>query len=142
MENDSGITEGLIQDILKNVKLVLGISDTSKDDLLTLYINMMCNNILILTNRRVFVKELKYVVINLVVDKFDTNNARNIEDIQTIQSMSEYDRTVNFGVSDILRARLNALAQKQLEENQTLINRYKLLYRVNLQPKKVGELDE
>lgn len=128
---DNGITQELIIDILNNVKIILGINDTEKDELLTLYINIICNNILIATNRRKFVKELKYVVINLVIDKFDENNARNIEDIQTIQSMSEYDRSVNFGVSDILKSRLNAIATKQLEENQKLINRYKLLYRVD-----------
>ena len=128
---DNGITQELITDILNNVKLILGIEDTSKDALLTLYINIICNNILIATNRRIFKKELKYVVINLVVDKFDENNARNTEDIQTIQSMSEYDRSVNFGVNDILKARLNAIAIKQLDENEKLINRYKLLYRVD-----------
>ena len=128
---DNGITQELITDILNSVKIILGIKDTEKDELLTLYINIICNNILIATNRRKFVKELKYVVINLVIDKFDENNARNIEDIQTIQSMSEYDRSVNFGVSDILKSRLNAIATKQLEENQKLINRYKLLYRVD-----------
>ena len=128
---DNRITQELITDILNNVKIILGINDTEKDELLTLYINIICNNILIATNRRKFVKELKYVVINLVIDKFDENNARNIEDIQTIQSMSEYDRSVNFGVSDILKSRLNAIATKQLEENQKLINRYKLLYRVD-----------
>lgn len=128
---DNGITQELITDILNNVKIILGINNTEKDELLTLYINIICNNILIATNRRKFVKELKYVVINLVIDKFDENNARNIEDIQTIQSMSEYDRSVNFGVSDILKSRLNAIATKQLEENQKLINRYKLLYRVD-----------
>lgn len=128
---DNGITQELITDILNNVKIILGINDTEKDELLTLYINIICNNILIATNRRKFVKELKYVVINLVIDKFDENNTRNIEDIQTIQSMSEYDRSVNFGVSDILKSRLNAIATKQLEENQKLINRYKLLYRVD-----------
>ena len=128
---DNGITQELITDILNNVKILLGLEDTSKDTLLTLYITILCNNILIKTNRRVFPKQLKYVVINLTVDMFDMNNSRNIEDIQTIQSMSEYDRSVNFGVSDILKARLNAIAIKQLDENEKLINRYKLLYRVD-----------
>ena len=43
--------------------------------------------------------------------------------------MSEYDRTVNFGASSILANRLNLIAQKQLDENDMLINKFKLLYR-------------
>jgi len=101
--------------------------------LLTLYITMICRNILIKTRRRVFPRELKDVVVNLVVDKFNSNTSD--EDMQQIQSMSEYDRTVNFGVSSVTRTKLEMLARKQIEENEELIKEYRLLYRVNLPPK-------
>lgn len=128
MEDNNGITPQLIQFIVTNVKLILGITDTSEDTLLTLYATMICNNILIKTNRRVFPEDLKFVVINLVKDKFDSNNKADPE-LSTIQSMSEYDRSVSFGASDILKSRLNLIAQKQLDENESLINRYRLLYK-------------
>lgn len=126
-ENKNGITPELISDILQNVKILSGITDNSKDQLLTVYINMICNNILIKTNRRVFVPELKYVVINLVKDKYDT--IQTDADLQSVQSMSEYDRSVTFGVSEPIKYKLNLIAEKQLDENENLINKYKLLYR-------------
>lgn len=148
--NDRGITEKLIKEILENVCLILDIKepvlpenprpeqqeqyDKEKAEydntiaLLTLYIKMICNNILIKTNRRMFPPDLKYVVVNLTKDKFDSNNKSDPE-LQIIKSMSEYDRSVNFGTSDTLQTRLNLIAQKQLDENEQLINRFKLLYR-------------
>ena len=126
--NDKGITPELINDIVKNVKLILNITDSEKDTILVLYTNMICNYILIKTNRRIFPPELKYLAINLIKDKFDSNNSDNPE-LQTITSMSEYDRTVNFGASDILKSKLELIAQNQIKENEQLINRYKLLYK-------------
>lgn len=125
-ENDNGITTSLITEILNNVKL--GITDNTQDNLLILYINMICNNILVRTHRRKFVPELKYIVINLVKDKFDSNNKDN-PDLKAIQSMSEAGRSVNFGASSVTAARLNLIAQKQLDENEALIREFKLLYR-------------
>ena len=101
--------------------------------LLVLYIKMICNNILIKTRRKVFPKELKYLVVNLVVDKFNSNLPDS--DIQQIQSMTEYDRTVNFGVSSITKTKLEMIARKQLEEYDDLIKEYRLLYRVTLELK-------
>ena len=158
--NDRGITEELIKEILDNVCLILDIKepvepilpenptteqqtaydkakaeyDKEKEEydniiaLLTLYIKMICSNILIKTNRRMFPPDLKYVVINLVKDKFDSNNKSDPE-LQIIKSMSEYDRSVNFGVADTLQTRLNLIAERQLNENESLINKFKLLYK-------------
>ena len=130
-ENDKGITEELIQEILENVKLELNLTDSSKDDLLTLYIKIICNNLVIYTNRRTFVPDMKYLVVDLVKDKFDFNNSTGTgdTDIQSIQSMSEAGRSVNFGVSSTVANRLNLIAQRQIEENKLLINRFKLLYK-------------
>lgn len=105
--------------------------------LIVLYIKMICNNILIKTRRRVFPRELKDVVVNLVVDKFNSNIPDS--EIQQIQSMSEYDREVSFGVSNITRTKLEMIAKKQIEENYDLIKEYRLLYRVNLPSKEIGD---
>lgn len=125
--NDRGITPELITDILNNVKISKGIADTSKDSLLILYIKAICTNILIKTNRRMFVPDLKYIVIDLVMDKYDSLIAN--AELTSIQSMSEYDRTVTFGVSGPLQYKLNLIANKQLDDNEKLINRFRLLYK-------------
>ena len=73
---------------------------------------------------------MKYIVVDLVKDKFDLNNGNNANsDIQSVQSMSEAGRSVNFGVSNVIANRLNIIAQKQLDENMAIINKYKLLYK-------------
>ena len=77
-----------------------------------------------------FVPELKYIVVDLVKDKFDLNNGNTADsDIQSIQSMSEAGRSVNFGVPNVIANRLNIIAQKQLNDNQAIINKYRLLYK-------------
>ena len=128
MEENNGITQELINFILTNVKLMLGIEDASQDSLLTLYINIICHNFLIRVNRRVFPEKAKYLMIDLVKDKFDSNNTTDPQ-LQAIQSMSEYDRTVNFGVTSTVANKLNLIAQKQLDNNEILINKFKLLYK-------------
>lgn len=141
MDDNNGITEELIQEILANSKILLNITNTEKDNLLTLYIISLCNNILIKTNRKVFPKELKYIVANLVVDKFNFDLPD--KDLQQIQRIEEYDRQVEFQVPDVTRARLEIMAKKQLEEYDSLINKYKLLYRVTLkQEEKDGDSNE
>lgn len=144
---DRGITEELIQEILDNVCLVLNIVEPEQPEeeteeyekekaeydriieILKLYIQAICTNILIKTNRRMFIPDLKYIVCNLVVDKYTNDIGSNDSDINSIQSMSEAGRSVNFGISNALLNKLNLIAQKQIEENETLINKYKLLYK-------------
>lgn len=127
-EENNGITPKLINEILTNVKVMLGIENTQQDTLLTLYINIICNNLLVRTHRRIFPEKLKYLVIDLVKNKFDANNKDN-PDLKAIQSMSEAGRTVNFGASSVTATRLDLIAQKQLDENEALIREFKLLYR-------------
>lgn len=126
-ENKNGITDELINEILANVKLIKAITDSSKDELLTLYIKAVCNNILIKIHRRVFPEQLKYVVTDLVIDKMF--GEQSSEELKSIQSMSEFDRSVNFGVSDDILARLNIIAKKQVEENMHLIFEFRLPYK-------------
>lgn len=128
-KND-GITDELINDILKNVKLTCNILDNSKDTLLTMYIKAVCTNILIATNRRVFIPEMKYLVTDLVISKYTSNDLGNNDNLQSIQSMSEAGRSVNFGVSNVITNKLNLLAQKQLQDNTNLVNKFKLLYKI------------
>lgn len=124
--NENVISSELIEFILNNVELYLG-ENTYNKKLIVLYINMLCQNIIIQTNRNKFPEALRYLVIDLVKDKFDVNKTDS--EIQSIQSMSETGRSINFGTSGVLASKLNLIAQKQLEEHTSLINRYRLVYR-------------
>lgn len=124
---NDGITPELIAEILTYVKRMKGIKDTSQDELLSTYILMICKNILIRTRRDKFPTQLKYVVVDLVCDKMLANEPD--EDVKSIQSMSEYDRSVNFGVSETVKAKLQLLAEQQIDANLHLIFEYRLLYR-------------
>lgn len=138
--NENIISDELMEFILSNIKIYLGIKELSEnatdeqkaeyqfqEKLLKLYINMICKNIIIKTNRNKFPEDLRYLVIDLVKDKFDSN--KTDDEIQSIQSMSETGRSVNFGTSNVLSAKLNLIAQKQIDENEKLINRYRLVYK-------------
>ena len=120
------ISNELMEFILNNVELYLG-ENTYDKKLIILYINMLCQNIIIQTNRHKFPEALRYLVIDLVKDKFDINKPDS--EIQSVQSMSETGRSINFGTSGVLATKLNLIAQKQLEEHTSLINRYRLVYR-------------
>lgn len=149
--NDGGISATLINEIVENICLLNNIQEpedlpqnpTDKQmeqyetdlkqyqytiDLLTLYIKATCQEILIKTNRRIFVPELKYVVIDLVNDKYNNKDLSG-DGLQSIQSMSEAGRSVNFGVSNVIANKINLLVKKQIEDNQSMINKYKLLYK-------------
>lgn len=131
------ISNELVSDILKNIKLKLNLAQPTtpdelkeyqyKLDLITLYIRTICTNILIRTNRNKFPDQLKYLVVDLVIDKLFLN--KNDEELQSIQSMTEYDRTVNFGASTTIKTKLDLLAKRQLDEYDILINRFRLLYK-------------
>ena len=115
-----------------------GLTDTSKDNIIIMYIIQICHKILIKTNRRIFVPKLKYVVTDLVNNAYIMylNNLKGINDINnssnSTQSMSEAGTSVSFETTNIsgdLANKLNLLALKQLEENELLINKFKLLYK-------------
>ena len=126
-DKDRGITDELIHDILLNVKVMKSIGDSSYDNVLKLYIKLICEKILDRTNRRIFPKNLAYLVVDMVVDKYESNLP--ITNIQWIQSMSETGRSVNFGVDSVTASKLNLLAQQKVNEYEILLGKYRLLYK-------------
>lgn len=135
-EDDRGITDILIDEILTNVELLLKIDANEKEyeykiEVITLYIRIICNEILILTNRTTFPTDLKYLVVTMVVDTFNGDSINSDLQSMSIQSMSEAGRSVNFGTSGVIQTRLQLLAQEEISKNNKLINRYKLLYRTS-----------
>lgn len=129
---DNVITQELFDFIYKNVLIMLDIQepDNATKQLITLYINSTCQNIVIKTNRTSFPEGLKYLVIEMVTDWYTVNKSNiDTESTQIVQSMSENGRSVNYTIPDNLKSKINLFIQKQLNEQDTLINRYKLLYR-------------
>lgn len=95
-------------------------------------INKLVQQIVIMTNRNTFPTDLKYLVIDLVenaysVIKSDTDPSSVT---QNITSMSEAGRSVSFGATAMWQTKYNLLMEQQLKTNETLINKYKLLYKV------------
>ena len=126
-ENDRGISKELIESILKNVKLLEGITDSNKDEVLKLYINIICSKILEKTNRRVFPKELEYIVVEMTQNDYKSNLPS--DELQGVQKMSEAGRSVDFGVDETTSKKIELYVSKKLFDYDTIINRYKLLYR-------------
>lgn len=137
------INNELFKFILDNVKLLLNIKERTEKstdeekaayeytiNILTLYINKLCKEIKIKTNRYKFPEDLKYLVIDLTVDAYNQYNIENNSDSnQVIQSMSETGRSVNFGTPDNIKTKFQLILQKQLNDNEKQINRYRLLYK-------------
>ena len=114
--------------ILNNTKLL---NQNINEEILKFYINKAIQEITIKTNRIKFPSDLRYLVIDLINDTFAINNMNsNSSEMQTIKSMTEQDRKVDFGLDSYSQTRFNLLLQQKIEDNQKLINRYKLLYKV------------
>lgn len=114
--------------ILNNVKLL---NPDVKEEILKFYINKAIQEITIKTNRIKFPDDLKYLVIDLVNDMLAINNMNtNSQEAQSIKSMTEQDRKVDFGLDSYSQTRFNLLLQQKLLDNEKLINRYRLMYKV------------
>ena len=137
------VSDELFNFILKNIKLTQNIQELpetateeekaeyeNKINLIKYFINKVCMEIKIRTNRNAFPDGLKYVAIDMINDLYYSYNTdTNTDNNQTIQSMSENGRSVNFGISDVLATKLNLLLQRKLNSYDTLINRYRLMYK-------------
>lgn len=114
--------------ILNNIKLL---NPDVKEEILKFYINKAIQEITIKTNRIKFPDDLKYLVIDLINDMLAINNMNtNSQEAQSIKSMTEQDRKVDFGLDSYSQTRFNLLLQQKLLDNEKLINRYRLMYKV------------
>ena len=114
--------------IVNNIKLL---NPDVNEEIIKFYIDKVIQEITTKTNRIKFPSDLKYLVIDLVNDTFAINKMNtNSQEAQSIKSMSEQDRKVDFGIDSYSQTRFNLLLQQKLEDNQKLINRYRLLYKV------------
>ena len=70
-------------------------------------------------------------MIDLVNDSFALNDINNAEEISgSIKGITEGGRHVDFGMDSYSQTRFNSLLQRKLLDNEKLINRYRLMYKV------------
>lgn len=128
MDNDE-----LKLDILDKFKTLNSIKDNDKDEIYKIYIEKSIQSILNLTNRYEMPLELKYVVIEMLDDFYNTKIRTIISDDNNfVQSLSEEGRSVTFGNTSVLAltSSISADINFKLENRKKEIYRYKLLYKM------------
>lgn len=131
MENITcNIDKEIYDFIIKNVNLLN--KEITDSDLLDYFIDKICTEITIKTNRNKFPDALKFLVIDLVDEAIGlyTSTKQDSDKNQVVQSMSETGRSITYGTSDDWKTKYKLLLEKQMEDHKTMINRYKLLYKV------------
>lgn len=121
--------------IYKNVVLLnnISVSDGQSTNIIKYLIDKTCHDITIMTNRNKFPKDLKFLVVDLVTNAFEvikSDSSTGTNTNESIKSMSENGRSVNFGTTDTWKTKYDLLVANQISTNEKLINKYKLLYKV------------
>lgn len=114
-------------DYLKTVKVLLGISDGSQDEILQVYIAQGEQGILNYCNIKELPSALHYTLCQIVVDLYRENTALNKNGavVGNVSSISEDGRTVSFSGVESLKVQINDKITRLTE-----LNRYRKLYRI------------
>lgn len=112
---------------LKTVKVLLGISDGSQDEILQVYIAQGEQGILNYCNIKELPSALHYTLCQIVVDLYRENTALNKNGavVGNVSSISEDGRTVSFSGVESLKMQINDKITRLTE-----LNRYRKLYRI------------
>lgn len=116
-------------DYLSTVKVLLGITDTSKDSILEVYIGLTKQSILNYCNISELPEALNYTLCQICADTYrDTTAKANGAVVSgAVSSISEDGRTVSFSNSlDLIKT-----AAEDRIAHTTELNRYKKLYRLD-----------
>lgn len=116
-------------DYLATVKVLLGITDTSKDSILEVYVGLTKQSILNYCNRSDLPEALNYTLCQICADTYrDTTAKANGAVVSgAVSSISEDGRTVSFSNSlDLIKT-----AAEDRITHTTELNRYKKLYRLD-----------
>lgn len=81
---------------ITNVKTLLGITDTSKDDLLTYIGNVVTTDVKAYCRIPVITDDLQLVINDMVVDRYRARGYGQEEAPKTLSSISEGDVTMQF----------------------------------------------
>lgn len=113
-------------DYLSKVKLLLGIDDESKDEVLTFHIELVRNEILNYCNRSDFPSALNFTLCQMVADVFRDNQRGNSTGnvVGNVSSISEDGRSVSFTNGNEIKTAIEDKISRTRE-----LNRYKLLFR-------------
>lgn len=115
-------------DFLSTVKALLGITDTEKDSILTVYINMTRQSILNYCNRSDFPEALNYTLCQMTADTYRDLTLANTkgEVAGNVGSISEDGRSVSFTNGTEFRTAVEDRISRTTE-----LNHYKKLYRID-----------
>lgn len=116
-------------DYLATVKVLLGITDTSKDSILEVYVGLTKQSILNYCNRSDLPEALNYTLCQICADTYRDTTAKASGAVVSgaVSSISEDGRTVSFSNSlDLIKT-----AAEDRIAHTTELNRYKKLYRLD-----------
>lgn len=114
-------------DFLSTVKALLGITDTEKDSILSVYIDMTRQSILNYCNRSDFPEELNFTLCQMTADTYRDLTLLNTkgEVVGNVGSVSEDGRSVSFSNGAEFKTAIEDRITRTTE-----LNHYKKLYRL------------
>ena len=110
---------------LEIAKMLLCITDDSKDVILSLYIDIATQEILNRTNQSELPAALIYVAAQMAVEMFNEAASASSGTTGAATSISEAGRSVSFDASLAQK-----LAENKLDERREQINSFRLPYRI------------
>jgi len=110
--------------LLDTVKVLLGITDDSKDAILTLYIDIAVQDVLNRTNRNELPEELNKTVARMV--RLSATGALSTDFNAPVASVSEAGRSVNFATAQLTEKDIEA-ERKDIEAQMLS---FRLPYRI------------
>lgn len=115
-------------DFIGTVKILLGISDSSLDETLQLYLDITVQSVLNYCNISELPSALNYTVCQLTADIYkDTTNSNKVGAVVgNVSKIDEDGRSVSFGDGSAVRLAATSRIGRLRE-----LNRYKKLYRVS-----------
>lgn len=122
-----GAEEEIGFDYLSTVKVLLGITDTDKDAVLSVYIDMTRQEILNYCNRSDLPEALNYTLCRMTADAYrDITAAQSTGEVKgNVSSISEDGRSVSFSSGAEFKTAITDRVTRMTE-----LNRYKKLYRL------------
>jgi hypothetical protein len=112
-----------MENILDKIKLLLGITDDSKDDILKFHLEMVIRDVLNYTNRSKVPEALWCTIARLV--RLSINSALGYDYEAPIDSLSESGRSVSFSTQTMKAAAI----EDERKNIYVQLNRFKLPFR-------------
>lgn len=108
---------------IEKVKLLLGITDDSKDEILSLHLDMVVQDVLIYTNRQEVPEALWCTIARLV--RLSMISALGADYEAPVSSVSEAGRSVSFATAQMTEEEI----KRERDSIYITLNRFKLMFR-------------